>query len=111
MKMLTSKQRFINFCWKGQSQTSINVFCISRWRRGQENYQWIGLRYDYRFSRGNETIIPTILYGQGMRWKGMGAETELHLDTHGILQLACVKQYSLGCCERGAQSQIWVGKR
>lgn len=93
MKTFTSKQRFISVCWKEQSQTSVSVLCISRWRRGQENYHWVGLHYDYRVSRGNETIIPPILYGQGY---------ELHLETHGILWLAYVKQDSLGGWERGA---------
>lgn len=65
--MFTSEQRFINVCWKEQSQTSISVLCTSWWRRGQQNYHWVGLLYDFRFSRGNETIIPPVLYGQGMQ--------------------------------------------
>lgn len=46
-----------------------------------------------------------------MQYKALGAETELTLDIHGILLLACVEQYSLGCFGKWAQSQIWVVKQ
>lgn len=57
----------------------------------------------FSLSRGNETIIPPILYGQGMQWKDTGVETELHLDTGGIFWLPCVKQGRSGCREMGAE--------
>lgn len=63
------------------------------------------------FSGGMKPLFSLLGTAKACNIKIWGLRPELVLDMHSILLLASVKQYSLGCCDRWAQSQIWVVKQ